>query len=317
MYEVFEIATSNNDEYIVIIMEYCENDSLYDYIQKNNGFKKEQEKKEMFRKILEAVAYLHEEDIAHCDIKLENILLDKNMNPKLCDFNLAIIYTKGLRRIGRGTQMYRAPEIIERKIIKDLTKIDIWSLAVTFYTASETYFPFNESEKPDPRKLSAKTKDSFLLLLLKKCFVLDPVHRISAKKMLDDEYFMNPVFLCSLNSLEESQNANIRNNRIPINKYNKRNMKKLKNKERRMYKEKLNQVSASTDYQNYPLTFSEIFVSETKFGMKEDLNEAFYENQEREEIMKNNAKRGKSNKNKNKIKCRKEKLYCQITYNDY
>ena len=45
MYEVFEIATSNNDEYIVIIMEYCENDSLYDYIQKNNGFKKKKNKK--------------------------------------------------------------------------------------------------------------------------------------------------------------------------------------------------------------------------------------------------------------------------------
>ncbi|KAK8839106.1 kinase that interacts with cdc31p [Tritrichomonas musculus] len=148
------------------------------------------------------------------------------MNPKMCDFNLAIIYMKGLRRIRRGTPMCRAPEIIERKIIKDLTKIDIWSLAVTFYAASEKYFPFNEPEKPDPQKLSAKAKDSFLLLLLKKCFVLDPVHRISAKEMLDDEYFMNPVFPCSLNSLEESQKANIRNNRIACNKYSNKNMKK-------------------------------------------------------------------------------------------
>ena len=46
--------------------------------------------------------------------------------------------------------------------------------------------------------------------------------------MLDDEYFMNPVFPCSLNSLEESQNANIRNNRIACNKYNNKNMKKAK-----------------------------------------------------------------------------------------
>lgn len=39
--------------------------------------------------MVEAVVYLHDQNICHRDIKLENILLDNELSPKLIDFGFA------------------------------------------------------------------------------------------------------------------------------------------------------------------------------------------------------------------------------------
>ena len=45
--------------------------------------------KYIFKKLLFAVKYCHDRKIAHCDLKLENVIFDKKCNPKLIDFGLA------------------------------------------------------------------------------------------------------------------------------------------------------------------------------------------------------------------------------------
>jgi serine/threonine protein kinase len=42
----------------------------------------------MFPSTAEAVGYIHCLEFAHCNFKPENILLGRDLSPKLCDFGL-------------------------------------------------------------------------------------------------------------------------------------------------------------------------------------------------------------------------------------
>ncbi|XP_015697969.1 probable serine/threonine-protein kinase nek2 [Oryza brachyantha] len=82
----------------------------------------------------EGLKYLHEElspPIYHLDLKPGNILLDKNMVPKLADFGLSKLFSEEKTRITQtpvGTIGYLPPEYIERNVVSN--KLDIFSLGV-------------------------------------------------------------------------------------------------------------------------------------------------------------------------------------------
>ncbi|PIN14794.1 Serine/threonine protein kinase [Handroanthus impetiginosus] len=77
------------------------------------------------------LAYLHEncrDCIIHCDVKLQNILLDDIFNPKIADFGLAKLIGREFSRVLttiRGTRGYLAPEWISGEPIT--TKADVFS----------------------------------------------------------------------------------------------------------------------------------------------------------------------------------------------
>jgi len=59
----------------------------------------EQQARDVFKQVLEAVAYCHSQNIAHRDIKLENILFvnEKTSALKVIDFGLAFKWVGDLR----------------------------------------------------------------------------------------------------------------------------------------------------------------------------------------------------------------------------
>ena len=61
--------------------------------------------------MIDILEYLNKKGVVHRDLKLENILLDSNMNLKFADFGFAT--NKNIRALHsfRGTQSYMAPEI--------------------------------------------------------------------------------------------------------------------------------------------------------------------------------------------------------------
>ena len=82
----------------------------------------------IFSKILRGVLSCHKEGICHRDIKLDNILLDENFNPKICDFGFGTFNTGKLNEF-LGSPKYASPEILGG-IPYDGFKSDIFSLGV-------------------------------------------------------------------------------------------------------------------------------------------------------------------------------------------
>ena len=104
--------------------------------------------------LLGALGYIHERNVAHLDIKPENILFrhpvvrGQPIEPVLIDFGIAAS-TKLINPTG-GTLNYMSPEYLEKiqgrvapeKLI-DLRKVDIYALGVVVYRMWTGQYPFS------------------------------------------------------------------------------------------------------------------------------------------------------------------------------
>ena len=93
-------------------MEFASNGDLLEYVKKAK-YLSESEAKKIFKQIVYAMGHIHSRSVLHRDIKLDNILLDKDFNVKICDFGVSKIIEKDVYIRERcGTPAYIAPEII-------------------------------------------------------------------------------------------------------------------------------------------------------------------------------------------------------------
>ena len=131
-----------------LILEYAQKGELFEYIScADKGFP-EKYSKVIFSKILKGVQACHNAGICHRDLKMENILLDKDFNPKICDFGFATFNTDSLNEF-LGTPGYVPPEILLRWPY-DGFKADIFSLGVVLITLVTCKIGFKEATKRDP-----------------------------------------------------------------------------------------------------------------------------------------------------------------------
>ena len=142
---------SKKEKVFFQIVEYASNGELKDYIINTSSRLPEKISAKIFLKIVQTVKYLHLNNIAHCDIKPENILLDKNFIPKLNDFGFSQMF-KGeigdylLHQFNGGTTIYSGPET-RKAYIKgfDGIKNDIFSLGVFLFVITVGDFPFERA----------------------------------------------------------------------------------------------------------------------------------------------------------------------------
>ncbi|MFH4980600.1 hypothetical protein AB6A40_007309 [Gnathostoma spinigerum] len=137
IYEVFE-----NKDKIILVMEYASGGELYDYVSMY-GSLPEAEARRVFRQIVSAVLYCHKHQVAHRDLKLENILLDANNNAKIADFGLSNYFSdKSLLSTFCGSPLYASPEIINGTPYRG-PEVDCWSLGILLYTLVYGSMPFD------------------------------------------------------------------------------------------------------------------------------------------------------------------------------
>lgn len=183
----FIVENNEKEEFVIIIEEYCSNGTLLDYIYKNEQ-KNDKQKKEIIINIAEGLKYLHNLGIAHCDIKLENILLDDNYNPKICDFNFAISSFAEYKSVNGGTYNYKPPEFKNDTNI-DYFKCDIWSFAITIYAFITKYYPYKTVVKAHEGNFLILLNDIKLISIIKKCLRIDPKSRPNIEELLSETYF--------------------------------------------------------------------------------------------------------------------------------
>ncbi|KAK5632683.1 hypothetical protein RRF57_008397 [Xylaria bambusicola] len=168
---------SETERHIGIVLEYASGGELFDYIL-NHRYLKDQAARRLFAQLISGVGYLHKKGIVHRDLKLENLLLDRNRNIIITDFGFANTFdaadelteeeelnlpdrdfvkrtgldkTKpnGMRRgdlmqTSCGSPCYAAPELVVSDSLYTGRKVDVWSCGVILYAMLAGYLPFDD-----------------------------------------------------------------------------------------------------------------------------------------------------------------------------
>ena len=146
-----------------IVLEYASGGELFDYIL-NHRYLKDNSARRLFAQLVSGVGYLHKKGIVHRDLKLENLLLDRNRNIIITDFGFAntfdpndelseeeennlsnreFVKRSGLDKIKTngsrkgdlmqtscGSPCYAAPELVVSDSLYTGRKVDVWSCGV-------------------------------------------------------------------------------------------------------------------------------------------------------------------------------------------
>ena len=181
---VIDLYETDN-KYSLIMLLYKRD--LFYYLSKNELPKPEIE---CLYDLLEGLEFLHSHNIAHRDIKSENIFIKYEENT-LCygDFGLSLKCDENNTSSDRcGTLLYSPPEYTT-DVAWDVFPADIWSLGVTFYTIIFKKFPGRTKDELNiklPQMDNNNLKEVLLNMLIKY-----PVFRKTPRELMSMKYFIN------------------------------------------------------------------------------------------------------------------------------
>jgi serine/threonine protein kinase len=137
----------------IMCFEFANGGDLFDFMDRN-VLLEEQLARRLFKQLLVAVVYLHEQGCCHLDIKTENILLHEpdefaqvgagELDLKLADFGLSAVAALGDNvekvSIATGTERSMAPEVHTQKRF-DGKRADMWSVGTILFNMLTGYPP--------------------------------------------------------------------------------------------------------------------------------------------------------------------------------
>lgn len=193
-------AVEEADE-LILITEYMRGGELFDKIVAQGEIEGEEHYSERWARgialdILRGLAYLHENEIVHRDMKPENLLLDKpgkHFTVKIADFGYASKLRRKAFRKHLGTPGYCAPEIYLSRPYR--FECDMWSFGCILYILLTGSPPFDhEDDAKAAQETVAGEYDLTLpefadmsphaIDLIKRLLCVDQRERITAKQAL-------------------------------------------------------------------------------------------------------------------------------------
>lgn len=139
-----------NSKYIGIVLEYASGGEFYKYIQRNRRLK-ENKAARLFSQLVSGVYYMHSKGLVHRDLKLENLLLDKNENLIITDFGFVNEFSRHneLMKTSCGSPCYAAPELVVSTQHYAGRKADVWSCGIILFAMLAGYLPWDD-DKTNP-----------------------------------------------------------------------------------------------------------------------------------------------------------------------
>ena len=140
-YGILQTPPDLTQQVYYIIMEYIDHGSLLTQLGDNMGFGEDLGRL-IFAQLLDGLEAIHNSNIVHRDIKLENIMLSGNdYTLKYVDFGFAMEKSYGYLTSYLGTPNYAAPEIhLKKPYLGEYA--DIFSLGITLFITVTGYLPF-------------------------------------------------------------------------------------------------------------------------------------------------------------------------------
>jgi len=126
-----------------LLTEYAGYGDLFEWMV-NDMMSNEVLVRSYFHQLIEALEYLHGQNLAHLDIKLENLMIGEGFRLKIVDFDQSQSLKDSWLTSG-GTKCYRAPEVLNGTCM-DFAGADVYAAGVTLYVLMTKEFPFLEGE---------------------------------------------------------------------------------------------------------------------------------------------------------------------------
>lgn len=193
---VFDVGVQ--DKIYYIIMEYVDGITLKQYLNKK-GTLDHVEATQYILEVAGALKCAHEHKIIHRDIKPHNILLTKDLTPKVADFGIARAITSSTVTVTNqtmGSVHYISPEQARGGFVDECS--DLYSLGIMYYELLTGQLPFDAESSVSiaikhiqeaivpPKNLNSNIPDSVNEVVLKLTQKKPEDRYQNAQELIDD-----------------------------------------------------------------------------------------------------------------------------------
>ncbi|XP_066051323.1 protein kinase C delta type isoform X4 [Chamaea fasciata] len=192
-------CTFQTKDHLFFIMEFLNGGDLMFHIQDKGRF-------DLYRatfygaEIVCGLQFLHSKGIIYRDLKLDNVMLDKDGHIKIADFGMCKENIGGDNKASTfcGTPDYIAPEILQG--LRYTFSVDWWSFGVLLYEMLIGQSPFHGDDEDElfesirvdtphyPRWITKESKD-----ILEKLFERDPAKRLGVTGNIREHPFFKTI----------------------------------------------------------------------------------------------------------------------------